>query len=161
GTVIGEVRLPHWIVGWPVSLLENSSPRLLLAFVNGHVEVRDESGAIVRSGDAGSPATTAPLLVKSTRGTLIIVGTKSGLTALNADDLRPLGRVVIKDDAPRGTLAVEDLNGDGAVEVIMITERGRVVAVNAADGRILWDAGIASDGERVAFADVNGDGVLD
>jgi outer membrane protein assembly factor BamB len=72
-----------------------------------------------------------------------------------------LGRVAIKDDAPRGTLASEDLNGDGSAEVLMVTERGRVVAVNAADGQILWNADVGSEAEGMTFADVNGDGVMD
>ena len=115
----------------------------------------------MRSGDAGSAVTTPPLFVKGPHAALVMVGTKNGLTALNTDDLRPLGRVAIKDDAPRGTLAAEDLNADGVAEVLMVTQHGRVVAVNAADGQILWNADVGSQADGLTFADVNGDGVID
>jgi outer membrane protein assembly factor BamB len=69
--------------------------------------------------------------------------------------------VAIKGDAPRGTLAAADLDGDGSPEVIMMTDRGRVVAVSAADGKTLWEANVSNESETVAFADINGDQVLD
>jgi outer membrane protein assembly factor BamB len=161
GNIIAQVRLPHRIVGAPVSFDDKGSARVVLAFDNGLVEMRDKAGAVVRSGDAGSPATTPPLFVKGTRGDLVLVGTRSGLTALNAEDLHALGRVAIKDDAPRGTLSAEDLDGDGIAEVIMLTDGGRVVAVKAGDGKILWEVSVGNDEETVAFADLNGDRVLD
>jgi outer membrane protein assembly factor BamB len=161
GNIVSQVRLPQRVVGGPATFIDQSSERILLAFANGRIEVRDESGAVTRSGDAGSLVTTRPLFVKGSSAALVMIGTKNGLTALNADDLRPLGRVAIKDDAPRGTLASEDLNGDGSAEVLMVTERGRVVAVNAADGQILWNADVGSEAESMTFADVNGDGVMD
>jgi outer membrane protein assembly factor BamB len=133
----------------------------MFALENGQVEVRDRTGGLIRSGDVGSPASTPPLFVNGSAGGLILVGTKSGLTALSAEDLHALGRVTLDGDAPRGTLAAGDLNGDGTVEVIMVTDRGRVVAVKAADGKKLWDAAGGSDIDTTAFADVNGDGLLD
>lgn len=161
GNLGSQIRLPQRVVGGPTTFIDQSSQRILLAFANGRIEVRDETGAVLRSGDAGSVVTTSPLFVKGSRAALVMVGTKNGLTALNADDLHPLGRVAIKDDAPRGTLASEDLNGDGAAEVLMVTEHGRVVAVNAADGQILWNADAGSEVDGITFADVNGDGVMD
>jgi outer membrane protein assembly factor BamB len=43
----------------------------------------------------------------------------------------------------------------------MLTEHGRVVAVNAVDGKILWESSSTNDAQSVAFADVDGDHVLD
>jgi outer membrane protein assembly factor BamB len=43
----------------------------------------------------------------------------------------------------------------------MLTEHGRVVAVNAVDGKILWESSGTNDAQSVAFADVDGDRVLD
>ena len=94
------------------------------------------------------------------RGDLILVGTREGLTALTAE-LRPLGRMAIPNDAPRGTLAAQDLDGDGVVEIIMTTERRHLVAVNSTDGKVLWDVTANDYGETLAFADINGDHVLD
>ena len=161
GNIGSQIKLPQRVVGGPTTFIDQSSQRILLAFANGRIEVRDETGAVVRSGDAGSAVTTSPLFVKGSHAPFVMVGTKNGLTALNADDLRPLGRVAIKDDVARGALAAEDLNGDGAAEVLMVTEHGRVIAVNAADGRILWNADAGSEVDGMTFADVNGDGVMD
>lgn len=161
GLIVGETKLSQRIVGAPVVLNDEGIGRVMFALESGQIEVRDHAGALIRSGDAGSPATTAPLFVNGSSGGLILVGTRSGLTALSSSDLHALGRVTIKGDAPRGMLAAEDLDGDGAVEVIMVTDHDRVVAVNAADGKTLWEAAGGSDSDPTAFADVNGDGVLD
>ncbi|HMG73865.1 MAG TPA: PQQ-binding-like beta-propeller repeat protein [Pyrinomonadaceae bacterium] len=159
GHLLNQVRLPHRVVGGPVTLLGQG--RVVFAYDTGQVEIRDFAGAVVRSGDAGSPATTAPLFIKDRRGDFILLGTRGGLTALAADELSPLGMVAIKDDAPRGALAAADLNGDGSPEVIMMTDRGRVIAVSGADGKILWEATVGNEGQSVAFADIDGDRVLD
>ena len=60
-----------------------------------------------------------------------------------------------------GPLALGDLDGDGVAELIMLTEHGRVVAVNTSDGKILWESFSTNDAQSVAFADVDGDHVLD
>src|SRR5262249_45732459 len=128
---------------------------------NGRVEVRDQNGAVVRSGDSGSPATTGPLMVKGANGDLILVGTKSGLTTFNAADMTALSSVSLNNDAPIGTLAAEDLDGDGVPEVLMVTARGQVVALKAADGKVLWQSVVGTDADRFAFVDVDSDHVLD
>jgi outer membrane protein assembly factor BamB len=161
GNVLAQTRLPHRVVGAPVALSGQGTGRMVLAYDTGQLEIRDIAGAVVRSGDAGSPATTPPLFVRERHGDFIMVGTRSGLIALTAAELNPLGRVAINDDAPRGVLAAQDLDGDGSPEVIMMTDRGRVVAVNAGDGKILWQASAPNEGQSVAFADVDGDRVFD
>jgi outer membrane protein assembly factor BamB len=159
GKLLAQIKLPHRVVGTPVTFLRGDG-RVGLAYESGNIEIRDMAGAVVRSGDLGSPATTAPLFISSRRGDLILVGTRNGLTALTAD-LSALGMVAIKGDAPRGVLAAADLFGDGSSEVIMITNRGRVVAVGSADGKTLWETSVSNESEAVAFVDVDGDQVLD
>jgi outer membrane protein assembly factor BamB len=161
GRLLTQMRLPHRTVGAPLALPGQGAGRVVLVYETGLIEVRDLAGGVVRSGDAGSPATTPPLFIKGPRGRFILVGTRKGLIALTADELNPLGMVAIQDDAPRGTLAAQDLDGDGSPEVIMMTDRGRVVAVSAADGKTLWQATADTEGQSVAFADVDGDRVLD
>jgi len=129
------------------------------ARADGRVQLFDEVGKLIVEGNASAAATTAPLLVKTPRGESVLVGTNSGLTALNAADLRPLGRVTLKGDQPRGTLVAQDLDRDSIPEVLMFTDRGRVV-VKSDEGKILWDAD-AKQGDSTAFADINADGVLD
>lgn len=160
GKLIGPVQLPRRAVGTP-ALLDSTTVRgAIIALDDGRLQVFDHAGKLIRSGDAGSAATTSPLFVRGTGGGLILVGTMNGLTALSADDLRPLGRVSLKDDAPQGTLFASDLDGDGVAEVVMFTNRGRVVVVKSDEGKIVWegDAGAAA---AVAFADINADRVLD
>lgn len=160
GNIVAQIRLPNRVVGAPVPIIDQGA-RVMIAYESGQVEIRDAAGRSVRSGNAGSPATTPPLHVRGRSGDLILVGTRAGLTALTAEDLRPLGMVAIKDDAPRGSLTAQDLDADGFPEVIMMTDRGRVVAVNATDGKTLWEASLGNETEAVAFVDVNGDQVLD
>jgi len=160
GKVLSQIRLPNRVVGAPITTFKPGA-RVTFAYENGQVEMRAASGIVVRSGDAGSPATTAAVYVKGRSGDLILIGTRAGLTALTAAELRPLGMVAIKEDAPRGVLTAQDLDADGFPEVIMMTDRGRVIAVNAADGKTLWDAALRFETGALAFVDVNGDQVLD
>jgi len=159
GRLIAQANLPARVVRAPKAIPLQTG--FILAYDTGRVEIRNSGGVLLRSGDAGSAATTAPIFIRSASGELILVGTRDGLTAMTASELSPLGRVALANDAPRGVLMAQDLDGDGNVEVIMNTFRGHVVAVNAKDGRILWD--VASDAQAIsfAFADINGDHVLD
>ncbi len=157
GKLIIQSQLPRRAAGTPALLREGE---VIIALDDGRLQVMDESGKVLRSADAGSPATTSPLFVQSARGGLVLVGTKNGLTALNAADLSLLGRVALVNDAPRGTLFARDLDGDGLAEVLMFTERGRVVVVRSDEGKILWD-GDARQAGTVSFADLNKDRVLD
>jgi hypothetical protein len=161
GKLLAPTELPSRAFGAPVAFDHARQRGVMIAFENGGLELRDVNGKTIRSGNAGSPSTTKPLFVSGPRGGLILMGTRGGLTAFDSEDLRPLGRVALRDDTPRGTLSTADLFGDGVAEVIMLTERGRVVAVNAVDGRILWESSSTNDAQSVAFADVDGDHVLD
>ena len=159
GRLLTQVNLPARVIRTPVSIPNQSA--FILAYDNGGIELRDAAGAVLRSGDTGSAVTTSPIFVRSGSGDLILVGTRDGLTALTASDLRPLGRVALKNDAPRGTLMAQDLDGDGSPEVIMNTLRGHVVAVKATDGQVLWDIATDSEITSFAFVDINNDHVLD
>ncbi len=161
GKMSTQTELPSRAFGGPVAFDHAGQRGVMIAFENGRLEFRDVNGKTIRSGNAGSAATTKPLFVSGPRGGIVLLGTRSGLTAFDSEDLRALGRVALKDDSPRGTLSAADLSGDGVAEVIMLTEHGRVIAVNAIDGKILWEASSTNDAQSVAFADVDGDRVLD
>ncbi len=161
GKLVANMQLPNRVIGGPVSFDYQGTRGVLLAYEDGLVEIRDQMGRVVRYGGAASPNTTAPVFVNGSSGGLILVGTKGGLTALNADNLRPVRRLSLKDDSPHGILVSIDLDMDGIAEVIMLTDLGRVVAARASDGKILWQAEGSGDAQSVAFADVNGDRVLD
>ena len=162
GRLLSQVKLTSRAFDAPLAFAGHGRQEILIAYENGDIDIRDGAGNVLRSGAAGSPITTAPVLVHGSSGDLVLVGTRDGLTALTGNELRPLGRVALKDDAPRGTLLTEDLNGDGVAEVIMTTLRGHIVAVNATDGKIVWDvAALDNDVSAFALADVNGDGTRD
>jgi outer membrane protein assembly factor BamB len=158
-STIGEnittpLKLPARVIGPPVVFSDQGKAVFALAYDSGDIEIRDATGAVSPAANVNSFATTGPLFVRGRRGDLILVGTREGLTALTAD-LRPLGRMAIPNDAPRGTLAAQDLDGDGVAEIIMTTERRHLIAVSSTDGKILWDV-LANDyGENLAFADIN------
>lgn len=160
GKVLTQIQLPRRAAGPPAPLDFQATRAVVIALDDGGLEIFDQMGKRIGSGDAGSPATTAPLFVRSSHGALLLIGTRNGLTALSAGDLRPLGRVTLKDDVPRGTMSAQDLDGDGVAEVAMFTERGRVVVIKADEGKILWEAE-ASHAGAVAFADINADRVFD
>jgi outer membrane protein assembly factor BamB len=160
GSLISQTLLPARVVGPPTAVVDQSG-RLLIAYENGEVELRDKTGQVIRSGSAGSPASTGPVIVKGRRQDLVLIGTREGLTAMTAADLKPLGRVTIKDDSPRGNLIAADLDGDGVAEVIMTTQRGHLIAIHSEDGQIIWDTLVSNDSKALAFADLDGDGFLD
>lgn len=160
GSVVSTAALPRRAVGAPLALTYRNARAVMVALDDGGLHVVDEAGKLVIAANAGSPATTSPLLVRTARGELVLVGTQSGLTALTADGLVPLGRVALKDDSPRGTLWAQDLDSDSRPEVVMFTSRGKVMVVKSDEGKIVWEAD-ARRAESAAFADVNGDRVLD
>ena len=161
GKVISEINLPGRIVGKPTALDDLAHGAFALAYENGQIEIRDSAGALIRSGSAGSQATTPAIMVHSRRGKLVLVGTHDGLTALTAETLQPLGRVRLDNDQPRGDLTAKDLDGDGILEVLMTTVHGHIVVVHTSDGKIVWDVAARNDSGTFAFADLNRDGFVD
>ncbi|MEP6706982.1 MAG: PQQ-binding-like beta-propeller repeat protein [Pyrinomonadaceae bacterium] len=160
GAIIGKSALLAKPFGPPIAFVSGNARSLALVFNGGFVESRNMKGEIVRTVKLESP-TTPPVFVAGPKGGLILVGTQNGLMALDASGLNAVGRVAIEDDWPRGKLSVDDMDGDGAPEVVMITNRARVVAINTTDGKIRWEANGATDAASAAFADLDGDGVLD
>lgn len=162
GGILSQTKLAANPVGAPVALQTGTERSLALALSNGVVEVRNISGKNLRTIKLDAAITTAPLVVQMTNSLILIVGTDKGLIALNGTDLRPLWRVATdKADAPRGTLAAADLDGDAVPEALMITRSNRVVVINVGTGKIKWYAGGATDAASAAFADLNGDNSLD
>src|SRR5207248_3204011 len=160
GRISNSVLLPNPVVGAPAAIEYLTSRAIMVALNDGRLEIFDPTGKLIGSAHAGDVATTAPLFVRTARRNLLIVGTRSGLKALAADDLKLLGTVTIKGDSPCGDLLAKDLDGDGVAEVVMFTEHGRLVVVRSEDGNILWDAD-AQYAETATFFDVNSDGVID
>jgi outer membrane protein assembly factor BamB len=161
GKIVSEVKLDAGLVAAPVPFPLGQGSAVVLALDGGILEVRNSAGERVRFVKMDTAITTAPLVVNAPRLTLVLVGTESGLISLTAEDLKPIGRIATESDAPTGQLASADLNADGAPEVLMLTRRGRLVAVGTADGKIKWYISGATDAASPAFADLNNDGTLD
>jgi outer membrane protein assembly factor BamB len=161
GQAVSEVKLDGALVAAPAQFPLGSGVGVIFPLEGGMLEVRNSNGERVRAVKMDTTITTPPLIVTGPRGMIVLVGTENGLISLNAEDLKPIGRIATESDAPAGMLAAADLEGDGAPEVILITRMGRIAAISTTDGKIKWYNTGATDAASAAFADLNNDGVLD
>jgi outer membrane protein assembly factor BamB len=162
GRVLADQKLEGETVGAPYPLEAAGKRGVLVSFKKGRVEFRGADGAVVGEAKVeDGDVTTAPLVVARGQMTFMVVGTDNGLWAFSLPDLKVLGVIKADDDSIRGVLSAVDVDGDGAPEVVMVTKRGRVALVNTTDGNVRWSMDGVPSAESAAFADVNGDGVLD
>jgi outer membrane protein assembly factor BamB len=161
GKVIAQSNLEANAIGAPSIFRTQGVRGVVLAMEGGRIEVRGGNAERALSIKLDAQMTTPPLFVQSGGGAIVLIGTEKGLIALNANDLKPLWRVATDEDAPRGMLASTDLDGDGVPDVVMVTRRGRTVAVNTVNGKIMWYSTGATDAGSATFADLDGDGALD
>ena len=161
GKMVSQSKLDATALGAPALYRTQSIRGVVLAFEGGLIEVRSGSAERVLSIKLDAAMTTPALFVQAAPAPVVLVGTERGLIALNANDLKPLWRVATDEDAPRGVLNAADLDGDGLQDAVMVTRRGRTVAVNTANGKIMWYAPGANDAYGAAFADLDGDGSSD
>lgn len=159
GNVISRAALVGDVVGVPIPFQQGAERGIALSLKGAELDIRKADGERLRAVKFDVPFVTPPLVIAGPRGTLVVVGTEHGLLLLNGD-LHPLGRISTEDDAPHGRLAAADLDGNGVVEIVMVTTRGRV-AVISAEGKIDWSAQGARGAYTPAFADLNHDGFLD
>jgi outer membrane protein assembly factor BamB len=162
GRVTADQKLEGDVVGSPYPIEVAGKRGVLVSLKKGRVEFRGADGSVAGEAkvDEGD-VTTAPLVVSRGQMTFMVVGTDNGLWAFSLPDLKVLGVIKADDDSIRGALAASDVDGDGAPEVVMVTKRGRIALVNTTDGNVRWSMDGVSSAEGAAFADVNGDGVLD
>ena len=161
GQIISETNLDGAVVAAPTAFPLGNGSAVVLALGGGALDVRSHTGERVRFVKMDTKITTPPLIVNAPRGAIVLVGTESGLITLMAADLKPIGRIATEGDAPAGVLAAADLDADGAPEILMLTRRGRLVAIGTTDGKIKWYTAGATNAASPAFADLNSDGVLD
>ncbi|HEV7375898.1 MAG TPA: PQQ-binding-like beta-propeller repeat protein [Pyrinomonadaceae bacterium] len=161
GQTVSEVKLDAALVAALGQFPLGNGVGVIFSLEGGMLEVLNSNGERVRALKMDTTITTPPLVVTGPRGMLVLVGTENGLISLNAEDLKPIGRIATESDAPAGMLAAADLEGDGAPEVILITRMGRIAAISTTDGKIKWYNTGATDAASATFADLNNDGVLD
>jgi hypothetical protein len=161
GRVLADHKLEGEAVGAPYPINAGGASGVLVSLKKGRVELRGADGESKGEAKVEGDVTTAPLVVSRGQMTFMVVGTDNGLWAFSLPDLKVLGVIKADDDSIRGALSASDVDGDGAPEVVMVTKRGRVALVNTTDGNVRWSTEGVSSAEAAAFADVNGDGVLD
>jgi outer membrane protein assembly factor BamB len=161
GKMVAQSKLSGTAIGAPSIFRTPNVRGVVLGFEGGLIEVRIGNAERALSIKLDAAMTTPPLFVQAGSGAIVLIGTERGLIALSANDLKPLWRVATDEDAPRGLLASSDLDGDGMPDAVMVTKRGRTVAVNTTNGKIMWYSTGATDAGSAAFADLDGDGALD
>jgi hypothetical protein len=162
GKTIAETKLDFSpLAGGDVPFPFKEGNGIIFALEGGALDVRNSSGERVRFVKMDTTILTPPIVVTGPRGALVLVGTESGLISLNAEDLKPTGRIATEGDAPTGMLTSADLDADGTPEVVMLTRRGRVAVIGTVDGRIKWHSMGGTDAASATFADLDNDGVLD
>jgi outer membrane protein assembly factor BamB len=161
GRVLASQKLPGEVVGPPHAFAAGSKRGVLLGMKQGRVEFRGVDGQVISEAKIDEDVTTAPLVTRRGEMAFMAVGGNSALWALSVPDLKVLGAIRAEDDSVRGTLASADVDGDGSTEIVMVTKKGRVALVSTDDGTVRWFAEGAEAADSAAFADVNGDGVLD
>ena len=161
GQLRSTMTLRDGAVGPPVELTNGETRQLLIPLKNGLIELRTFEGKYARSFKLASEATTQPLVVKTRRGNMLLIGIKNGLAAFDASSLQPLGTISLEaGDSPIGAPSVVDLDADSFPEIVMSTSGSKVMSINVADGKIRWSAKVDAE-STLAFADLDGDAKLD
>lgn len=162
GKIKGQTSLHDKPIATPIFLGNEGGQRLLVPLAKGVVKVFSETGETSHSLLLDSEITTDPIVAKTSRGLLMLIGTNAGVAAFRVSDLEPLGKIGLPDqDQPTGSLAIADLDGDGLSEVVVLTTRRRVVVINPGSGATIWFSEIETAARAVAFADLDADGLPD
>jgi len=161
GRVLASRKLSGEVSGAPYPFASGGNRGVVVAYRNGRIEYRGADGAVVSEAKLDGELTTPPLVALRGDMAFLVVGSNDGLWAFSVPELKALGAIKADNDSARGTLAAADVDGDGSSEIVMVTKRGRVALVSTTDGNVRWHAEGATEAASAAFADVNGDGVLD
>jgi len=160
GGVVSRTKLTGTIIGAPIPFTHGDIQGIAYALDNRQLDIRRRDGSVVRAIKFDVPFTTPPLVLGTAASTLIVIGTQHGLLFFEGSELKPLGRITTEKDAPRGRLTAADLDNDGTIEIVMVTQNGRVAVISTA-GKVNWAAEGATDAYMATFANLNNDGVLD
>ncbi|HLL72266.1 MAG TPA: PQQ-binding-like beta-propeller repeat protein, partial [Pyrinomonadaceae bacterium] len=160
GRIVSKTKLSAALLGSPIPFTHGEVNAVAYALDNRQLEIRKRDGTLVRAIKFDVPFTTPPLILATPRGTLVTIGTDHGLLFFEGSELKPLGRITTEQDAPRGRLTAADIDNDGTIEIVMVTQNGRVAVISTA-GKVNWAVEGATDAYMATFANLNNDGVLD
>jgi hypothetical protein len=161
GRVKAGRKLTGEVAGKPHPFEAGGQRGVLLGMKKGRVEFRGADGQVIAEAKLDEDVTTAPLVTRRGELAFMAIGGNSALWALSVPDLKVLGAIRAEDDSVRGSLASADVDGDGSTEIVLVTKKGRVALVSTEDGTVRWFAEGGEAAASAAFADVNGDNVLD
>jgi len=160
GKIVSKSKLNSELIGTPIPFTHGEINGVAIATKAQQLEIRRRDGSVVRAIKFDVPFTTPPLVIATPRGTLVVIGTKHGLLFFEGSELKPLGRITTEKDVPRGRLTAADMDNDGTIEIVMMTENGRVAVISTA-GKVNWAVEGATDAYMATFANLDNDGVLD
>jgi outer membrane protein assembly factor BamB len=161
GKIEAQIRLKDQAVATPLYFASKDFRALLIPVRGGSIELRKAEGEYLRSIDIGAEITTAPVLVETSRGTWLWVGTRKGLIAFDTDDFQKVALIALDGDYPIGSLSIAASESYKATDLVMTTNDGRIVAADITTLKVRWSAEGSSNATAAAFADLDDDGRLD
>ena len=128
---------------------------------------RSTTAAWIRSVNASSSNVTLSMVSGTPLGTIVMSNTRTGMDVMCSDAPARLPSLLVSPNDGAGVIAavaVADVNGDGAVDVVARLANGTVVAARN-DGRFNFSTSPSVTLSRTASCsavwDVNGDGLVD
>jgi outer membrane protein assembly factor BamB len=159
----GDIRKEEKLRAHPTGQLSLLPGRgVLVATTDQALELRGLNGRFLKKIQINAGVTTAPVVVKTRRGSLLIVGTRQGLAGFDAATLRPLGLLTLDNgDYPVFGPVTAELDNDEDAELLIITSRGSVAAVDSDLGRLKWIVRVGTGADSLSVVDMDGDGRSD
>lgn len=163
GTVLSQTRLTKTPVGPPVLLQTDNLSALVVPLKGDAMEVRKADGEPLRTVRTNGNLTTTPVVAKTARGTIILVGTSNGLATFDANSFAPLESTLFYGgEYPTGSLSLVPIGGSGLNDrLIMLSNLSRVIAVDLADGKVKWSVDGFAHVAEAALADIDSDGQVE
>lgn len=163
GAVLYQAKLNGPPTGPPVLLQAENGRTLLVPMADDTIEVRNAAGEHMRTVNAGASLSTAPIVVATSRGTRLLVGTRNGLAIFDAKAFTSFAGVSLATgEYPTGTLSLASTSGSSLSDtLIMLSNLGRVLAVDLAQGKVKWSVEGFTSAAAAALADVDADGTVD
>jgi hypothetical protein len=158
GQLKRETKLAYRPIGPPVSFPGRG---FLLPFREGSIELFGLDGESVRRFALGRELTTLPVVAETSRGWLVLVGTRDGLLSLDLKSGQVINQTRFGNgDYPIGVLS---LSGETAKAngLFLITSGGKIASIDLRANTIKWMVSAPTRTGILYVADVNADGQAD
>lgn len=158
GKIEAQYKLKDQAVATPAYVTTTDLDFLVIPLRGGLVELRNSKGDYIHSIGLGAEITTGPIVVETRLGSQLYMGTKKGLIVIEGANFQSIRLIPIGDQYPVGSLSAADFECSNQSSIVMITSRGRVMAVDTVSGEIKWSSEGTGEATAVALADLNSDG---